>query len=297
MSNDAPAPDSQAPARTPRLPRYAALTPGRGGQPRLLVDAPAASAEIYLHGAHLTSWVPRGGTEVIFTSAQAVFDGAKAIRGGIPLCLPWFGAGPDGDQKPAHGWGRTSTWELRSASTTPEGGVRVLLGIERHDLSALYEVNVGEELDLLLSLRSTAASGQRVEAALHTYLAVGDVTAVEVTGLEGGQYLDKLTATHEVQTGALRVSGPVDRVYEHQGPVMVTDPALGRRLTIAGADAPNVVVWNPWSEGAKAFADMGDAEFASMLCVESASVGAHAVTLGPGESWSLGTRISVEPLD
>ena len=105
------------PAR-PRLRRR----PGRRGplagaaQPRLLVDAPVASAEIYLHGAHLTSWVPRGGTEVIFTSAQAIFDGAKAIRGGIPLCLPWFGAGPDGDQKPAHGWGRTSTWELDDRS-------------------------------------------------------------------------------------------------------------------------------------------------------------------------------------
>ena len=86
-----------------RLPRAAALGPGRGGQQRLLIDAPAGAAEIYLHGATVTSWVPRGGSEVIFTSRQAVFDGATAIRGGIPLCLPEFGVGINGDAVPKHG--------------------------------------------------------------------------------------------------------------------------------------------------------------------------------------------------
>ncbi|MBW3068615.1 D-hexose-6-phosphate mutarotase [Actinomyces sp. 594] len=286
----------------PDLPRTAALTPGRGGQPRLLVDAPAGSAEIYLHGAHLTAWTPRGGRPVIFTSRRAVFDGVTPIRGGVPLCLPWFGTGVDGRMRPAHGWGRISTWQLRSAQSLPGGGVQALLGLERDGIAALYSVEVGEELILTLSLRRTASTptAAPVEAALHTYLAVGDVTAVEVTGLEGATYLDKVTGrAGQLQRGPLRITGQTDRVYQSGGPtapVTVSDPGHGRRITVVGAHAPNTVVWNPWSAGAAAMADMDDDEFASMLCVESAAVGENAVILEPGQSVSLGARITVAPL-
>ncbi|MDU0348707.1 D-hexose-6-phosphate mutarotase [Actinomyces sp. MRS3W] len=282
-----------------RLPRTAALTPGRGGQPRLLIDAPAASAEIYLHGAHLTAWTPRGGRPVIFTSRRAVFDGVTPIRGGVPLCLPWFGAGVGGNRRPAHGWGRITPWQLRSVESQSGGGVRALFALERDGIAALYSVEVGEELVLTLSLRRTrdGVADAPVEAALHTYVAVGDVTAVEVTGLEGAIYLDKVTGQANLtQRGPLRLAGQTDRVYESGTPVTISDPAYGRRVTVTGMRALNTVVWNPWSAGAASMADMDDDEFASMLCVESAVVGANAVRLGLGESMSLGTRIAVAPL-
>lgn len=285
-------------ATRPRLPRTTALTPGRGGQPRLLIDAPAGSAEIYLHGAHLTAWTPRGGKPVIFTSRRAVFDGAAPIRGGVPLCLPWFGAGASGDRRPSHGWGRISPWQLLSVQSQ-SGGVQALFTLERDGIAALYSVEVGEELSLSLSLRRTGNTGadEPVEAALHTYLAVGDVTAVEVTGLEGAAYLDKVTGqAGQVQHGALRITGQTDRVYESGAPVVLTDPAYGRRVRVTGVGAANTVVWNPWSAGAAAMPDLDDDEFASMLCVESAVVGNNAVRLAPGESLSLGTRIAVAPL-
>ncbi|MDO4899928.1 D-hexose-6-phosphate mutarotase [Actinomyces sp.] len=283
----------------PRLPWTTALTPGRGGQPRLLIDAPAGSAEIYLHGAHLTDWRPRAGRPVIFTSRRAVFDGRTPIRGGVPLCLPWFGAGPGGDRRPSHGWGRISPWRLRSVQSRPGGGVQALFALERDGIFALYAVDLGEELCLTLSLRRTGdgPAGHPVEAALHTYLAVGDVTAVEVKGLGGVSYLDKTTGrADQVQHGPLRVTGLTDRVYAAGSPVAISDPAYGRRITVTGVRAPNTVVWNPWSAGAAALTDMDDDEFASMLCVESAVVGENAVRLAPGESMSLGTRIAVAPL-
>ena len=115
-----------------RLPRTAALGPGRGGQQRLLIDAPAGAAEIYLHGATVTSWVPRGGSEVIFTSRQAVFDGATAIRGGIPLCLPEFGVGINGDAVPKHGWARIAPWRLRTVTTTTDGGHWITRSLALH---------------------------------------------------------------------------------------------------------------------------------------------------------------------
>ncbi|CED90037.1 D-hexose-6-phosphate mutarotase [Actinomyces succiniciruminis] len=286
-------------ATRPRLPRTTALTPGRGGQPRLLIDAPAGSAEIYLHGAHLTAWTPRGGRPVIFTSRRAIFDGAAPIRGGVPLCLPWFGAGVSGDRRPSHGWGRISPWQLSSVQSRPGGGVQALFTLERDGIAALYSVDVGEELGLSLSLRRTGGPGadEPVEAALHTYLAVGDVTAVEVAGLEGATYLDKVTGqAGQVQHGPLRITGQTDRVYASGAPVTLTDPALGRRVSVIGVGAANTVVWNPWSAGAAALTDLDDDEFASMLCVESAVVGDNAVRLAPGESLSLGTRITVASL-
>ena len=281
----------------PSLPPTAALAPGRGGQDRLLVDAPAGAGEIYLHGAHLTTWVPTGCSEVLFTSRQAVFDGSRAIRGGVPLCLPWFGPGPSGTMTPAHGWARTSRWELRSASSTPDGGVRALLSLTRDSLTALYEVEVGRDLTMTLSLRNDAAAPRIVEAALHSYLALHDVTASRMRGLEGAEFYDNLTGTAgHVQHGELAVDGPVDRIYRSDATVRVTDPGHGRTLVVLGRGSASTVVWNPWAEGAAAFTDMADDEFASMLCVETAAVRADAPVIEPGESWSMQARLAVEPL-
>ena len=281
----------------PHLPRFTALTPGRGGQPRLLVDAPAGRAEIYLHGAQLTSWVPRAGSEVLFTSRQAVYDGVASVRGGVPLCLPWFGLGPRGTDSPKHGWGRHVDWVLREVE--PHGdGVVARLETEHDGVAARYEVCVGEALSLSLSLRGTGAEPVVTEMAIHIYLRVGDVTGVEITGLEGARYEDALDgfAWRTQGDGPLTVNGPVDRVYQCQGPVAVSDPALGRRVVSRPQGAANVVVWNPWADLARDLADMADDEFASMVCVETASVRSHARTLAPGESWSVGVRYTVEQL-
>ena len=232
-----------------RLPRTAALGPGLGGQPRLLIDAPAGAAEIYLHGATLTSWVPRGGSEVIFTSRQAVFDGSTAIRGGIPLCLPEFGVGINGDAVPKHGWARIAPWQPRMVASTDDGGVRALLSVSRDHLTALYEVEVGETLRLGLSLRNDGNAPRTVEAAAHTYLSVHDVTASLISGLAGASYSDNLARSpqeaHRVQDGDVRISSPVDRIYDSAEPITVTDPGHERTIHVDKRNAPSTIVWNP----------------------------------------------------
>lgn len=288
------------PLPVPRLPRSAALGPGRGGQPRLLIDAPAASAQIYLHGATVTSWIPRGGKEVLFTSRDAVFDGATAIRGGVPLCLPDFSTGIHGDALPKHGWARLVAWSLRSVEATAEGGVRALLAAHRDGLSLLYEVEAGSSLGLTLSVRNDGAHPRTVEAALHTYLALHDVTSSELTGLEGSRYWDNLTSgpgpcDGRSSGGGLRINGPVDRIYDSTAAVSLTDPGNGRVITVSKRSAPSTIVWNPWS-AASALPDMADAEFASMLCVESGAVRDHAPVIEPGATWSMQARIGVEAL-
>ena len=281
-----------------RLPRTAALGPGLGGQPRLLIDAPAGAAEIYLHGATLTSWVPRGGSEVIFTSRQAVFDGSTAIRGGIPLCLPEFGVGINGDAVPKHGWARIAPWQPRMVASTDDGGVRALLSVSRDHLTALYEVEVGETLRLGLSLRNDGNAPRTVEAAAHTYLSVHDVTASLISGLAGASYSDNLARSpqeaHRVQDGDVRISSPVDRIYDSAEPITVTDPGHERTIHVDKRNAPSTIVWNPWSTYSAPLPDMADDEFPTMVCVESGAVREHAPTIEPGASWSMQVILSVE---
>ena len=281
-----------------RLPRTAALGPGLGGQPRLLIDAPAGAAEIYLHGATVTSWVPRGGSEVIFTSRQAVFDGTTAIRGGIPLCLPEFGVGINGDAVPKHGWARIAPWQLRTVTSTDDGGVRALLSVSRDRLTALYEVEVGETLRVGLSLRNEGTEPRTVEAAAHTYLLVQDVTASLISGLDGASYSDNLARTPKesrcVQTGDVKISGPVDRIYDSAAPVTVTDPGHQRTIHIDKRNAPSTIVWNPWSTYSVPMPDMADDEFPTMVCVEAGAVRELAPTIEPGASWSMQVTLSVE---
>jgi len=281
-----------------RLPRTAALGPGLGGQPRLLIDAPAGAAEIYLHGATLTSWVPRGGSEVIFTSRQAVFDGSTAIRGGIPLCLPEFGVGINGDAVPKHGWARIAPWQLRMVASTDDGGVRALLSVSRNHLTALYEVEIGETLRLGLSLRNDGNAPRTVEAAAHTYLSVHDVTASLISGLAGAPPPAKQApppppAESRVQRGG-GVSGPVDRIYDSAELVTVTDPGHERTIHVDKRNAPSTIVWNPWSTYSAPLPDMADDEFPTMVCVEGGAVREHAPTIEPGASWSMQVTLSVE---
>ena len=281
-----------------RLPRAAALGPGLGGQPRLLVDAPAGAAEIYLQGGTVTSWTPSGGSEVIFTSRQAVFNGSTAIRGGIPLCLPEFGVGINGDAVPKHGWARIAPWQLRTVTGTDDGGVRALLSVSRDHLTALYEVEVGQTLRLGLSLRNDGAEPRTVEAAAHTYLSVHDVTASIISGLAGSSYNDNLARSPQearrIQEGDVKISGPVDRIYDSSEPVAVTDPGHRRTIRIDKRNAPSTIVWNPWSTYSAPLPDMADDEFPTMVCVESGAVRENAPTIDPGTSWAMQVTLSVE---
>ena len=145
-------------------------------------------------------------------------------------------------------------------------------------------------------MRNTGPAPQEVEAALHHYLAVGDVTAVRIDGLDGQTYLDMVHGGAHEQAGTLQLSGPTDRIYTAEQPLVVTDPAAGRRIVVSGVDASHAVVWNPWSQGSKGYVDLAEDEWPTFVCVESALIRERAVMLKPGQSVSMGSQIRVEPL-
>lgn len=285
------------------IPSLVAVEPGGGGLPRIVVTNQYAEAHIYLHGAHITHFQPRGEKPVLWVSAKSHFAEGKAIRGGIPICWPWFGANRTNKDLPMHGLARSRSWTPVSASQLADGRTRVELSLT-HDATTLalwpYEfvarltMTVGKELDISLTTSNTGFQPFVFDDALHTYFSVGDVRQASVEGLEGSTFYDKVSASNQVQNGAVTISGETDRVYTSTGKRVIHDPVLKRSIHIAGSGSNSTIVWNPWIAKAQAMADFGDNEWPSMLCVETANCLTTPVMLVPGTEHTTTVRIGVQ---
>ncbi|HTJ29151.1 MAG TPA: D-hexose-6-phosphate mutarotase [Acidobacteriaceae bacterium] len=281
----------------------ARFTTGEGGLTRLAINAPAASGELYLHGAHVTSWRPAGQEEVIFVSRQSRWEAGEAIRGGIPVCFPWFRNKADDSKAPKHGFARTRSW--RMASLAAEGdGVTVTLTLESdesslawwlHAFHATMRVHFGAQLKVALSVLNTGKAPFSFEEALHTYHRVGDATQTRVSGLDGVTYLDNVDGNlRKTQQGDVIFRGPTDNAYmETHSALTLHDPALERTLLIDKRGSGTTVVWNPWESGAQSIVDLGDEEWREMACVEASNILSGAVTLGAGQTHTMETTISI----
>jgi glucose-6-phosphate 1-epimerase len=288
-------------------PGIAELVVGNGGLAKVQITAPGASGEIYLHGAQVMSWCPAGGEEVIFVSEHSHWEDGRAIRGGIPVCFPWFRGKSDDPKVPAHGVVRTRAWTLESINLENDASVAVVCATESdestrrwwpHDFRLTHRIIMGRTLRMELTATNTGSSEFRFEEALHTYFRVGDVERVEVSGLSGVAYLDNMEGNREkVHAGKLAVSGPIDSAYLNAtGEAEIVDPVKGRKLLTHKENSATTVVWNPWEEGAARLADLGDQEWHLMLCVEGANILGAAISLGPGESHSMRVTLSVRDI-
>lgn len=277
---------------------------------RARITTPLCGSELYLQGAHITSWQPTDEQPVLFLSDKSAFAPGKAIRGGIPVIFPWFGprtatledARTDG---PSHGFARTQNWKLDFGAYAAEE-LHLSLSLEPSDVSralgydhflVAYQVTFGRELRLRLSIANDGSAPMRVEEALHTYLHVGDVEQVRIHGLLGTEYMDKTANfARKVQSEpVLTISGPTDRPYLNTtSPVVVDDPVLKRRIIATKANSNTTVVWNPWANSG--LVDMSENGWREMVCVESANAADNALLLKPREAHVLETKIAVERL-
>lgn len=285
----------------------AEVVAGEGGLPKVRIQTEAAEAEIYLHGAQVTSWRPAGAKEVIFLSRDSRFEDGKAIRGGVPICFPWFRAKADDAKAPAHGFVRTKAWRLDSVKRDGDGVV-VELSTESdeatkrwwpHDFHLVHRVTVGAELKMELTVTNTGADAFTFEEALHTYHRVGDVEKARVAGLDGVAFLDNTDANREkTQRGDVVMTKATDNAYLNtESALTLADAVLGRRVVIHKEYSRTTVVWNPWESGAKALADLGDAGWREFACVEASNILSGAVKLAPGERHGMVARIRVLGLE
>ena len=282
---------------------------------RARVTLPGATAEIYLQGAHLAHWQPQGTGPVLFLSSRSEFAPGKAIRGGVPVCFPWFG--PDtqgragaGKPGPAHGFARTAEWTLAFAALEPAKreedaalnltftlgptAVSRALGYD-HFRVAYQMIFAGRELTLRLSVANSGPKPLVIEEALHSYFAVEDVRAAALEGLGGTHYLDKTDGMREkvAPEGIAPLLGWTDRVYPgNLAEVKIHDG--GRTVAVSKRNSRTTVVWNPWSELARGMADLGEGEWPRFVCVETANAGADAVTVLPDDVHTMEARVCVE---
>jgi D-hexose-6-phosphate mutarotase len=277
---------------------------GQGGLPLVRVETAAALAEIYLHGAHLTHYQRQGEKPILFLSREAVFAPGKAIRGGVPVILPWFGPR---EGMPAHGFARTQAWDLLEASWSDEHSARLRFRLPEAAEAAEWprfvaelEVCVGPTLELELKVTNVdAARALPLETCLHTYFAVSDIAQTQVRGLRGVSYADGLEGGREKVEGgaAILFNGEVDRVYFNSPhTVEILDRGWGRVIEVGKTDSLSTVVWNPWTEKSKRLADFGDEEYRRMVCVESGNVKPNQVLLQPGKQAAFGVAIAAHSI-
>ncbi|KAA6456948.1 D-hexose-6-phosphate mutarotase [Acidobacteria bacterium AB60] len=281
----------------------AQVTAGKGGFPVVRVTSSAATGEVSLYGAQVMRWKPAGGEEVLFLSEKSFWEAGRPIRGGIPVCFPWFADKADDPKAPKHGYVRTREWRLDSLSALDDGSVTLVCITENdggtralwpHEYCVAYRITLGLKLRLELTVINRGKSPMRFEEALHSYLRIGNVEAVTIAGLDGLSYLDKTDGFREKQqSGEIRITEQTDRIYLNaHGAVEVEDGGLRRRVRTEKVNSATTVVWNPWSEQTAKFADMGGEEWRQMVCVEASNVQAAAIQLDPGEEHTMRVTLS-----
>ena len=264
-------------------------------------------AIIALQGGHLTHFCPKGQAPLIWLSERAKFAPAKAIRGGVPVCWPWFGPHASDAKLPAHGVARTALWQVRETRALADGQTFVRLGLPEtpaaralwsHPVGVELEVTVGSTLQLTLVTRNTGADAIVVGEALHTYFAISDVAQIRINGLDGCEFLDKVDqGLRKTQQGPIQIEREVDRVYLNtSADCLIEDASMKRRIRIASQGARSTVVWNPWVEKASKMDDMAPDGYRRMVCVETCNAAENVVTVAPGATHRMTAIYSLEAL-
>jgi D-hexose-6-phosphate mutarotase len=276
---------------------------GLGELPMIEVTTARSTAEIYLHGAHVTHFQKKGELPLLFLSHVSRFAVDQPIRGGIPVIFPWFGR--HADKPHAHGFARIKDWDLKEVLSPADGSVSLRLAMpECPDAPGCpacaveYIVTVSDTLSAELVVTNQSATDFVFENCLHTYFAVGDINAVSITGLKGVDYLDAVAGfARKTESGdAIRIDSEVDRVFlDTAHTVEIHDASLRRMIRAEKENSASTVVWNPWIAKAKAMPDFGDEEYTQMVCVESGNVMSNQTKLAVGQTARLSIKLSSAP--
>ncbi len=274
-----------------------------GSLTKINVKTDSSTAEIYLHGAHITGFQKNGEPPLLFLSRQSQFAADKPVRGGVPICFPWFGA-REGDVM--HGFARVNGWELIETSAANDGGVKLNFHLPENvcvkngwpAAKVNFVVTVSDKLAMELIVTNPSKENFTFEDCLHTYFEVGEIENISIVGLKGISYLDKTdNFTRKMESGdAFKISSETDRVFPNApGTVEIHDTKLRRKISIKKSGSNSTVVWNPWIAKARAMPDFGDEEYKRMVCVESGNVAENKITLAPGKTSALRVVLGSQP--
>jgi len=265
-----------------------------------------AHATISTYSGQVLSYRPKCQQEdLLFVSDKAFYEVGKAIKGGIPVCWPWFGADPGNGGGPAHGFVRNRQWQMTASESLADGSTIVTMSLTDteetrkiwpypFDLS--IEMTIGDSLGIALVTHNTGDQSVTISQALHTYFRVGDISKVSVLGLEDTDYLDKVDGSaRKTQSGPLTIEDEVDRIYlDVTGELLIDDASLERRIRIASTGSTTAVVWNPWIKTAASMRDLDDGDYRKMVCVETANAGPETIEIPAGGMYRLTAEYTIE---
>jgi D-hexose-6-phosphate mutarotase len=283
------------------IPGHVTLARGNGDLPKVNIATARSTAEIYLHGAHVTGFQKQGEPPLLFLSTRSHFAPDQPIRGGVPICFPWFG---NRDQEPSHGFVRMTEWRLVKTSSTPAGTVTLTFALPPiraraawNGLRTEFVVTVADTLTMELTT-TNAAGGETpvIENCLHTYFHVGDIAQISLAGLQGQSFDDFAAGAAGIRKQeddpVLRITRETNRVYpDTTGPVEIRDEKLKRIIRVEKFNSRSTVVWNPWTTQ-KLPDDFDPAEHQTMVCVESGNVKQNKLSLPPGKTANLKVILS-----
>ncbi|HZV98581.1 MAG TPA: D-hexose-6-phosphate mutarotase [Methylophilaceae bacterium] len=275
----------------------------------LEIENALATATLALQGGHLIHWQPRHADQpVLWLSKRARFVHGRSIRGGVPICWPWFGAHPSDDRLCPHGFARVMPWRLLESTVLENGATRLVLQITDtpvahaqlpHPYELKLTVIVGETLQMSLATTNHDTEPFTIGEALHTYFQVSDIEGISVSGLEGAEYADKVkNFARDTEQGPLKFDQEFDRVYLNtQADCTIEDPGFNRRIRVKKSGSLSTVVWTPWKQKAEDLVDIGQGDdWRHMICVESANAQDNIVSVAPGTTHVLTVEYSTEAL-
>ncbi len=290
-----------------KLHHHVVRTSDENGLEYLEIDNPLGSGKIALQGAHVIDWQPKFETQpVLWLSSNARFVKARSIRGGVPICWPWFGAHPTDSTFCMHGFARVIPWRVVDVDATPTGATRVVLEMldtpeAKRQLSYPYTltltVTIGESLRLELATTNLGNQPFMIGEGYHTYFEVSDIENIRVTGLEDCVFADKIVNYERgIQHGALKFNHEFDKVYLNtSGDCVIEDKGYNRAIRVAKSGSNTSVVWTPWADKAHQMGDMGNGdEWRKMICVESVNAMENSVMISPNQTHVLMAEYSLE---
>jgi glucose-6-phosphate 1-epimerase len=288
------------------IPAELTFKEGPGGLTVADISNPHGRASIALQGAQVLSWAPHGEAAVVWLSKAARFAPGTSLRGGIPVCWPWFGPHPTELSFPNHGFARTAPWAPVETKRLDDGATYLRFRLIRSEATDAFwphparlemEITVGRALELRLTTRNSGPAPVTIGDALHAYLEVSDVRKIAIQGLDGRPYIDKADGgRRKRQSGPVTINAETDRIYlDSAAECVVEDPGYRRCIRIAKGGSRSTVVWNPWADKASRPGDFEPEGYLGMVCVESANAADDMVTIPPSTEHHLWARYQVEP--
>jgi glucose-6-phosphate 1-epimerase len=271
----------------------------------LTVKNKFAEADICVYGAQITSFRPHNSKDILWMSSESSFEVGKPIRGGIPVCFPWFGPHKTDSSKPQHGFARLMYWDLVETANTPGGETLVRLELCSseetkaywpYDFCAEMTIIVGQTLQVSLKVTNSDDQPFDYTCALHSYYNVSDIENIAITGLLGVNYHSQLEHGEFVQAiPVIEIKKAETRHYHNtEATCLIEDSVFDRKIRVAKSGSKITTVWNPGKETCATIGDMPNDAYKTFVCVEAVNAFDDAIILSPGDSHTTSAMIGLE---